>query len=97
MCLCVCVRVCVLYFQATIAHLKEVIKCLEYDSKKVSACKAREEELEQKVKSLSEKLEEAEKHHTPVSDCCFPYHSIVAHTHTHACDSLCGHTLYCLW
>jgi len=62
--------------QATVVHLKEVIECLEQDSRRASDYKAREAELEQEVKVLSERLAEAEQYHTPVSFTCASFQSL---------------------
>ena len=55
-------------FQATIVHLREKARCLEFDIKKLAAGKEREERMKEQIKMLTEQLLEAKRHHTPVRD-----------------------------
>ena len=67
----------VIAHQATIVHLREKVKCLEFDVKKLSADREREERMKEQVKVLTEQLLEAKRHHTPVRDCSLSTHTDV--------------------
>lgn len=52
--------------QATVVHLQEQLETSQVDAELLSASRAREEQLSQQLKTLTEELLEAKKYHTPV-------------------------------